>query len=47
MDVSRPKFELSGARDALTQSRVLIHAFATDEVAKASWTFAGWNSRAR
>ncbi|HLF84346.1 MAG TPA: cytochrome c3 family protein, partial [Blastocatellia bacterium] len=35
MDVSRPKFELSGARDALTQSRVLIHAFATDEVAKA------------
>lgn len=35
MDVSRPKFELSGVKDSLTQSRVLIHAFATDEVAKA------------
>jgi predicted CXXCH cytochrome family protein len=34
MDVSRPKFELSGAKDALTQSRVLIHGFSTDEVAK-------------
>jgi predicted CXXCH cytochrome family protein len=34
MDVSRAKFELSGAKDSLTQSRVLIHAFATDEVAK-------------
>jgi predicted CXXCH cytochrome family protein len=35
MDVSRPKFELSGAKDSLTQSRVLVHAFAPDEIAKA------------
>ena len=35
MDVSRPKFELAGVKDALTQSRVLIHAFAPGEVEKA------------
>jgi predicted CXXCH cytochrome family protein len=34
MDVSRPKFELAGAKDALTQARVLIHAFSPDEVEK-------------
>jgi predicted CXXCH cytochrome family protein len=35
MDVSRPRFELTGAKDGLTQARVLIHAFSTDEVEKA------------
>lgn len=35
MDVSRPKFELTGAKDGLTQARVLIHAFAPGEVEKA------------
>jgi predicted CXXCH cytochrome family protein len=35
MDVSRPKFELSGARDSLTQARVLIHGISYDEVEKA------------
>lgn len=34
MDVSRPKFELTGAKDALTQSRVLIHASSVGEVEK-------------
>ncbi len=34
MDVSRPKFELAGAKDGLTQARVVIHAFSPDEVEK-------------
>jgi predicted CXXCH cytochrome family protein len=34
MEVSRPKFELSEAKDSLTNARVLIHAFSTDEVEK-------------
>ncbi|HXG94644.1 MAG TPA: multiheme c-type cytochrome [Blastocatellia bacterium] len=34
MEVSRPKFELNEARDALTHARVLIHSFSTDEVEK-------------
>jgi predicted CXXCH cytochrome family protein len=34
MDVSRPKFELTGAKDALTQSRVMIHSSAVGEVEK-------------
>lgn len=34
MDVSRPKFELSGAKDGLTQARVVIHAFSPGEVEK-------------
>ena len=34
MEVSRPKFDLNEARDALTHARVLIHAFSTDEVDK-------------
>lgn len=32
MEVSRPKFELKGATDALTHARVLIHASSTAEV---------------
>jgi len=32
MEVSRAKFELSEARDALTHARVLIHAFSVKEV---------------
>lgn len=32
MEVSRPKFELNEARDALTHARVLVHAFSTDDV---------------
>jgi predicted CXXCH cytochrome family protein len=32
MEVSRPKFELNEARDALTHARVLIHSFSTREV---------------
>src|SRR5262249_8308830 len=35
MDVSRPKFELSGAKDSLTQARVLIHGISIEEVEKA------------
>lgn len=35
MDVSRPRFELTGAKDGLTQARVLIHAFSTEEIEKA------------
>ena len=35
MDVSRPRFELTGAKDGLTQARVLIHASSIDEVEKA------------
>lgn len=34
MEVSRPKFELKGATDALTHARVLIHTSSTDEVDK-------------
>lgn len=34
MEVSRPKFELKGATDALTHARVLIHSSSTDEVNK-------------
>ncbi|HEY7547281.1 MAG TPA: cytochrome c3 family protein [Blastocatellia bacterium] len=34
MEVSRPKFELNEARDALTHARVLIHSFSLDEVDK-------------
>ncbi|HWO00160.1 MAG TPA: cytochrome c3 family protein [Blastocatellia bacterium] len=34
MDISRPRFELTGAKDGLTQARVLIHAFSPDEVEK-------------
>ena len=34
MEVSRPKFELSDAKDSLTNARVLIHSFSADEVEK-------------
>jgi predicted CXXCH cytochrome family protein len=34
MEVSKPRFELADARDALTQSRVLVHTFSTDEIDK-------------
>ena len=34
MEVSRPKFELSEAKDSLTNARVLIHAFSPGEVEK-------------
>ena len=34
MEVSKPRFELTDARDALTQSRVLVHTFSTDEIDK-------------
>jgi predicted CXXCH cytochrome family protein len=34
MEVSKPKFELKGATDALTHARVLIHSSSTDEVNK-------------
>lgn len=34
MEVSKPKFELRGATDALTHARVLIHASSTGEVDK-------------
>jgi predicted CXXCH cytochrome family protein len=34
MEVSRPKFEMTEARDALTHARVLIHAFSIEEVEK-------------
>ena len=34
MEVSRPRFEMSEARDSLTHARVLIHAANTDEVEK-------------
>jgi predicted CXXCH cytochrome family protein len=34
MEVSKPKFELKGATDALTHARVIIHASSTDEVEK-------------
>jgi predicted CXXCH cytochrome family protein len=34
MEVSRPKFDLNEARDALTHARVLIHTFSTGEVDK-------------
>ncbi len=34
MEVSRPKFELKDATDALTHARVLIHSSSADEVEK-------------
>lgn len=34
MEVSKPKFELKGATDALTHARVLIHASSTEELDK-------------
>ena len=34
MEVSKPKFELKGAIDALTHARVLIHSSSTAEVDK-------------
>jgi hypothetical protein len=34
MDVSRPRFEFTGAKDGLTRARVLIHTFSPDEVEK-------------
>jgi predicted CXXCH cytochrome family protein len=34
MEVSKPKFELKGATDALTHARVLIHSSSTAEVEK-------------
>ena len=34
MEVSKPKFELKGAIDALTHARVLIHSSSTVEVDK-------------
>jgi len=34
MEVSKPKFELKGATDALTHARVLIHSSSTTEVEK-------------
>ena len=34
MEVSKPKFELKGATDALTHARVMIHASSTAEVEK-------------
>jgi predicted CXXCH cytochrome family protein len=34
MEVSKPKFELKGATDALTHARVLIHSSSTSEVDK-------------
>ncbi|MCI0391442.1 MAG: hypothetical protein MOB07_22095, partial [Acidobacteria bacterium] len=33
-EVSRPKFELSEAKDSLTNARVLIHSFSIGEVGK-------------
>jgi hypothetical protein len=35
MEVSKPKFELKEAADALTQARVLVHGVSADEVGKA------------
>jgi predicted CXXCH cytochrome family protein len=35
MEVSKPKFELKDANDALTQARVVIHAASIDELEKA------------
>jgi predicted CXXCH cytochrome family protein len=34
MEVSKPKFDLKGATDALTHARVLIHSSSTNEVDK-------------
>lgn len=34
MEVSKPRFELNDAKDALTQSRVLVHAFSPDDIDK-------------
>ena len=34
MEVSKPKFDLKGATDALTHARVLIHSSSTAEVDK-------------
>lgn len=34
MEVSRPKFDLTEARDDLTHARVLVHSFSTEQVEK-------------
>jgi hypothetical protein len=34
MEVSKPKFELNEAKDALTQARVMVHTFSIDELDK-------------
>ena len=34
MEVSKPRFELNEAKDALTQARVMIHTFSTEELDK-------------
>lgn len=34
MEVSKPRFEMKGATDALTHARVMIHSSSTNEVAK-------------
>ena len=34
MEVSKPRFDLNAAKDALTQSRVLVHAFSPTEIDK-------------
>jgi nitrate/TMAO reductase-like tetraheme cytochrome c subunit len=34
MEVSKPRFELNEAKDALTQARVMVHTFSTDELDK-------------
>lgn len=34
MEVSKPRFDLNGAKDALTQSRVLVHTFSPAEIDK-------------
>jgi len=34
MEVSKPRFDLNDAKDALTQSRVLVHAFSPAEIDK-------------
>jgi predicted CXXCH cytochrome family protein len=34
MEVSKPRFDLNEAKEALTQSRVLVHTFSTDELDK-------------
>jgi hypothetical protein len=35
MEVSKPKFELKEANDALTQARVLVHGVSSDDIQKA------------
>ena len=34
MEVSKPRFELNEAKDALTQARVMVHTFSTEELDK-------------